>query len=80
MHRGDGDEPAGARVAQRRPGVAGEDERAGQEQRDDRVPALERELLDRRDVLDAGVGYDQVEAAEPLERGGDGTRVGLGAA
>ena len=32
--------------------------------RDDRVPALDRELLDRRDVLDAGVVDEDVDAAE----------------
>ena len=78
MDRGDHDEPPGARLLQRRPGVLGEQERAGQQQRDDRLPALDRELLDRRHVLDAGVGDHHVEAAEALERGGDRVGVRLG--
>ena len=34
--------------------------------RDDRVPFLDREFLDRRDVLDAGVVDQDVDAAEGL--------------
>jgi hypothetical protein len=40
-------------------------------------PLVLVELLDRRDVLQPGVGHDRVEAAEALERGGDGAAVAL---
>ena len=56
---------------ERLPGVLREQERARQEQRDQRVPLVLRELGDRRDVLEARVGHNGVEAAESLERGGD---------
>ena len=78
VDRGDHDEPPGAGFAQRRPRVLGEQERARQQQRDDRLPALDRELVHRRDVLDAGVGHDEVESPEALERRGDRVGVLLG--
>jgi hypothetical protein len=62
--------PAGG---ERLPPVARQQERAGEQQREQRVPAVLVELGDRRDVLEAGVGDDRVEAAEcrdrPLDRG-----------
>ena len=60
--------------------VLGEQEGAGQHQREDRLPALERELLDRRDVLDARARHHQVQAAEALKRRCDRRPVGLGPA
>ena len=44
--------------------MLGEQERAGEQQRDDRVPAVLGEVLDRRDVLDA----DFARRREPAER------------
>ena len=55
---GDGDEAPLARLPRARPGVLGQQERARQQQREDRVPAVLGELRDGRDVLDAGVGDD----------------------
>jgi hypothetical protein len=52
-------------------------ERAGEQQRDDRVPAVLGEVFDRGDVLDARVGDHDVEPAERLQRGGDGACVAL---
>src|SRR6185295_4619165 len=51
---GDRDEAPVAAVGQRRPGVLGQQERTGEQQRDERVPAVLGELGDRRGVLDAG--------------------------
>ena len=64
-------------AAWRGPGVLCEQERARQQQRDQPVPHLLRELGHRRDVLDARVGDDDVEAAEALDRSGDGGPVAL---
>ena len=64
-------EAAVAGGGERLPGVLREQERARQEQRDQRVPLVLRELGDRRDVLEARVGDDSVEPAEALERRGD---------
>ena len=75
MHGRDREEAAVARLAQRLPGVAGEQERARQEDGDERVPALLGELVDRRHVLEARAGDDCVDAAEPLQRGIDGGAV-----
>ena len=61
---GDRDEAPVAAPDQVLPGVAGEQERAREQQRDQPVPAVLGELGDRRDVLEAGVGDDRVEAAE----------------
>ena len=71
MHRRDDHDPPVPGRAERRPGVAREQERAREEQRDERVPAVLVELLDRGDVLEARVRDDGVEPAEPLERGVD---------
>jgi hypothetical protein len=38
--------------------------RAGEVDRDDRVPTFDREVLDLGDVLDAGVVHEDVDAAE----------------
>ena len=43
-------------------------EGGGQVDRDDLVPLLDREILDRRDVLDAGIVDQDVDAAEGLLR------------
>ncbi len=43
-------------------------ERRREVDRDDRVPLLGRELLDRRDVLDAGIVDQDVDLAEALRR------------
>jgi hypothetical protein len=70
-------EAAVAGLAQRIPGVLREQERARQQERDERVPALLRELGHGGDVLEAGVGDDRVEASEPRERGIDDRAVSL---
>ena len=71
MHGRDDDDPALAARPQVRPRVAGEEERARQQHRDERVPAVLVELLDRRDVLEAGVRHHGVDPTEPLDRRGD---------
>ena len=68
VHRRDDDDPPVAGCAERRPGVPREEERAREQEREQRVPAVFVELLDRRDVLEAGVRHDRVEPAEALER------------
>ena len=68
MHRGDGDEPPVPALPQRGPRVLREEKRARHEQGDELVPLLLRKLLDRSDVLEAGVRDDRVEPAEALER------------
>src|SRR5215204_4587659 len=75
VHRCDSEEAAVARVAQRLPGVTGEEEGARQQDGKERVPALLRKVLDRGDVLKAGAGDDRVDAAESLHRGSDGGAV-----
>jgi hypothetical protein len=77
VRRGDHDEAPAAGAPQRRPRVLREQEGAPQQQRNDRVEPVQRKLLDRRDVLDAGVRHDDVEPAEAFERGGDGALVAL---
>jgi hypothetical protein len=49
--------------------VLGEQERTGQQQPEQGVPAVLGELGDRGNVLEAGVGHHDVEAAEVLQRG-----------
>ena len=71
------DEAPVAVLAQRRPRVLREQERARQQQREEPVPLLLGELLDRRDVLEAGVRDDRVEPAEALERRVDDDAVPL---
>ena len=55
------------------PGTDGADsvEGRGQVDGDDRVPFLDRELLDRRHVLDAGIVDENVDAAELALGGAD---------
>jgi hypothetical protein len=43
-------------------------EGGGEVDGDDRVPLLDRELVDRRDVLDAGVVDQDIHRAEALDR------------
>ena len=77
VHRGDRDDAPVAAALQRRPGVLGEQERAREQDGQQRVPAVLGELRDRRDVLEAGVGDDGVQAPEALERRVDGAAVAL---
>ena len=51
-----------------RPGVAREQETAGEQQCEDRVPALLGELRHRRDVLKARVRNHAVQPSETLDR------------
>jgi hypothetical protein len=76
VHGRDGEEAAVAGLAERLPRVAGEQERARQQDREQRLPALLGELRDRGDVLKAGACDDRVDAAEALERRVEG-RAGL---
>ena len=68
VHRGDDDDPAVAGRFERGPRVPRQQERARQDEREKRVPAILVELGDRRDVLESGVRNEGVEAAEALER------------
>ena len=77
VHGGDDEDPPLAARLQVRPGVAREEERARQEHREERIPAVLVEVLERRDVLEAGVRDDRVEAAEALDGRGDGRAVAL---
>ena len=72
VHGGDGEEAAVAGLPERLPRVAGEQERARQQDCEQRVPALLGELRDRGDVLEARARDDGVETAESVERGVDG--------
>jgi hypothetical protein len=49
------------------PSVLGQQERAGQQQGQHRVPAVLGEVGDRRHVLEPGVGDDRVDPAEALQ-------------
>jgi hypothetical protein len=71
VHRRDDEEAAVAAVGERRPGVLREQERAREQDCDQRVPAILVELRDRGDVLEAGVRDDCVETPETGERGLD---------
>jgi len=75
VHGGDADEAAAVAALELGPGVLGEQERAGQQQPEQCVPAVGGELGDRRDVLEAGVGDDGVEGPEALDGGRDGVAV-----
>src|SRR5215207_6240158 len=68
MRRGDVDDAPPPGLAHRRHGKAGGVEGGGQVDGDDLVPPLNRELIDWRDVLDAGVVDEDVEPPEGLER------------
>ena len=77
MHGREDDDPAVPGGAERGPGVAREEERAREQERDQGVPAVLVELLHRRDVLEAGVRDEGIEPAEALERGLDRRAVPL---
>ncbi len=77
MRRRNRHETPVAVLAQRRPRVLGEQERARQEQGEEPVPLILRKLVDGRDVLKAGVRDDRVEAAESLESRVDDAPVSL---
>ena len=75
MHRRDDEDPPLAAQAQLGPRVPREQERARQQDRQQIVPAILVELLDRRDVLKPGVGDHGVEPTEPVDRLRDGSTV-----
>jgi hypothetical protein len=77
VHRGDDDDAAVARGAQRGPRVPREEEGAREQERNQGVPAVLVELLDGRDVLEPGVGDQGVETSEALEGGLDRRPVAL---
>ena len=77
MRGGDRDVAAVAAAREVLPGVAGEQERAREQHRDQPVPAVLGELGDGRDVLEAGVRHHGVEAAERLDRRVDRAAVAL---
>jgi hypothetical protein len=77
VHRGDDADAPVAAVHQVGPGVAGEQKGAREQDGQQRVPAVLVELGDRRDVLEAGVGDDRVEAPEALDGRLDGRAVAL---
>ena len=66
VRRGDVDDPAPALRAHQRQRRGGGVEGRGEVDRDDLVPLLGREVGDRRDVLDAGVVDQDVDAADRL--------------
>ena len=68
VSRRDHAEAAVAGSRERVPGVLREQERRGEEQREQRVPALFREVAHRRNVLEARVRDHRVQPAEALER------------
>src|SRR5215204_1525096 len=68
MRRGDVDDAPPPSLAHRRDGEAGGVEGGGEVNGDDLIPLLDRELVDRSDVLDAGVVDEDVEAPESPER------------
>ena len=77
--RSDVDDAAELVLAHRRQRRARGMERRRKIDGQDRVPLLDRKLLERRDVLDAGVVHQNIEAAEVIQRHGDhvGDRRGL---
>ena len=78
MHRRHDQEAAVAGGDERVPGGLREQERASEQQRDERVEAVLREVADGRDVLEAGVRDHGVEpAVEALERRVDDGAVAL---
>src|SRR6185295_2815895 len=77
MYRGDDDDAPVAAALERRPRVLGEQERAREQDRQQRVPPILGELRYWRDVLEARVRDDGVEAAEALDRRSDGAAVAL---
>src|SRR5512132_4162389 len=77
MSRGDRDDAPVAASAERLPPVPREQEGAREEEGDDRVPFVLREVGHRTDVLYARVGHDHVETAEAVERRLDRAGVAL---
>ena len=77
MHRCDREKAAVAGLSERLPGIPGEQKGTGQQDREQRVPALVRELVDRCDMLEAGTRDDRVETPEALDRCLDGGQVAL---
>ncbi len=77
MHGGDDQDPPLPTRLQVRPGVAREQERARQQHRQQRVPAVLVERVERRDVLEARVRDESVDAPELLDRGCDRSPVPL---
>ena len=75
--RGDVDDAAEALLLHVRQRGGGAVEHGRQVQRDDGVPLLDREVLDRRGVLDAGVVDQDVDAAELAHRVVDQAAHGL---
>jgi hypothetical protein len=75
MGRGDVDDPAPALLLHRRNRQADGVKGAGEIDRQDRIPLLDRELLDRGNMLDAGIVDEDVDAAElaarEVDHGGD---------
>ena len=68
MGRGDVDDPSPIARLHVRQGGADGVKRGREVDRDDRIPLLDRKLLDRRDVLDAGIVHEDVHPAQ-LARG-----------
>ena len=77
MGRGDVDDAAEALLLHVRQRGGGAVEHGRQVQRDDGVPLLDREVLDRRGVLDAGVVDQDVDATELAHRVVDQAAHGL---
>ena len=71
VHGGDHEDAPLPTRLQVRPGVAGEQERARQEHRHERVPAVLVERVERRDVLEASIRDESVDATELLDGSGD---------
>ena len=76
VHGRHGDEPP-LRLDQRRPRVLGQQERAGEQQRGELVPAVLGELGDRRDVLQPRDRHQHVQTAVRLQSGVDRLPVAL---
>ena len=74
MRRGDIDDPAPFALFHVGKAQADRMERAGKIDRDDHVPLLDREFLDRRHILDAGIVDHHVDLPEALGRLGDEAR------
>jgi hypothetical protein len=67
VRRGDRHEARVPAGAERLPPVASQQEGACEQEGDHRLPAILRELRDRRHVLHPGVGDHHVQAAEAVE-------------
>ncbi len=71
MRGGDVDDTARPGLFHQRHGGGDGVERRGQVDGDDRVPLFRREILDRGDMLDAGIVDEHVHRAEAFGGGGD---------